>query len=128
MKRPSAVDRFLSAKRLRKRLHRINVLVRRAHSTRSASSSRFFRLHPDSLIGWLADRLKEKDDQKSAQLTISIPKDFSVINNPGEVVATLSKIVSFARRPEVRSIFFDHSSMITFDLAAEQAIDTVASE
>jgi hypothetical protein len=127
LKKPISTTAFLAKKRLKKRLHRAQVLADRERRNRDPLDVRV-KYDPTSLIGWLSKALSIKDVARGAQLSISIPKDFSVIKSPDEVVKALARLVTITKRPEVRSIMFDHSRMETYDLAAEQAIDTIASD
>lgn len=131
MKRWIDSDAFLTVKRRRKRLKRKEVLARRAMSTPGGGRKRRQPSFPSaSLVGWLASAEKGVEKREiGTQCLLKIPETFSVIRNPEEVIRMLAYVADVARSPrKISSLFFDHSRMQVYDLAAEQTLDTVASE
>lgn len=60
---------------------------------------------------------------------VNVPEVFSVISNPEGVIRVLAALAAIGKdAANVGSIFFDHSRMREYDLAAEQALDSVATE
>jgi hypothetical protein len=123
MKKPSHSDRFLSAKRGRKRLGRQQRLRKRP--------KRQPTFGPGSLVGWMAEQRMGPVNvtQDGGAFTLTVPSVFSVINNPEDTVKVIANLVAVARSPErISTLVFDHSRMQRYDLAAEKAFDVVASE
>lgn len=67
--------------------------------------------------------------RRSNPASLIVPAKFSVISNPEEFLDTLNELVSLRNvRGQLTEIFFDHSNMVEYDLAAEQALDTIAAD
>jgi hypothetical protein len=71
----------------------------------------------------------ESGEKRFNPAALVIPARFSVISNPEGFLDTLNELVSLRNvRGQLTEIFFDHSQMVEYDLAAEQALDTIAAD
>ena len=59
---------------------------------------------------------------------VSVPKTFSLIDNPEESLRAIYKLANAARSHPIKELFFNHSNMHDFDLSAELLLDLVAKE
>ena len=133
MKTQSQIQQFLSDKREKRRL---KILA----EERSRRLYRAMRLNdrPLSLTQTLrvlqnhvpsSIRIKRSRSLKRKLAKITIPDTFSIVDNTEHSLNVIYQLVALSRRrPPPREIDFDHSSLTTFDLAAEVILDIVALE
>lgn len=132
MKKPPESEKTVSAKRLRKKLKRKEKLALRARAEFNPNRSRRgkLRFEPTGLLSWLSRKMGEAVTRniRADNITVRIPKTFSIISDPEGAIEALARLVSVVSSRRVRLIFFDHQEMDSYDLAAEQIIDVVAEE
>lgn len=68
------------------------------------------------------------NSKRKKRISISIPRCFSVIENPRGTLEALISFLEETRINDTREYYFDHSSMKTYDLAAEVILDFFATE
>src|SRR4051812_35148217 len=126
-------DWFLARKRSRKADRR---RAREAKQQASNSQRKGNRAVQQRLLaaGWhLSDHLNQL--KRCAELkpirgpqTIVIPATFSIIEDPEGALHTIGNLVAAASRTDVSQIYFDHSNVTSFDLAAEAVLMRIALE
>ena len=126
MKNRLETQKFLSEKREKRRLK--NIAVERMRRKALAK-------HRDGLLLYLPQTLKILQRHipkgvhpgKEKSETIKIPSTFSIVDNTENALRTIYQLVVFSsRRRPPREIYFDHSDLVNFDLAAEEILDIVA--
>ena len=129
MKKTLEVQQFLSHKREKIRLKKITLerQRRKDYVQRRSSPLRYLPRTLTILQKNLPPELVNRRGNKSE--LIKIPSTFSIVEQTEESLRTIYKLVSYSTRPRPPAeIFFDHSSLKHFDLAAEVILDIVALE
>lgn len=118
------VDEFLYRKREKRRLQRL----------RSKKTNAGTKLAPDRVSSGLRAfrsqiRAKIKSVSKIEELRVDIPKTFSIIDEPSAAIDIFYSLVkNNDKYKKIRKIYFDHSPLQSYDLAAEQLLDHLAEE
>ena len=124
--RPSIL--LLSRKRLRKYLRRLRRLEKqRVRKRRRAikDTGRPWPLGPH-LDRWKSGGVAPREDPRT--LVITIPADFSVSRNPEAVASVVRQVCDISSDTSIEGMFFDHSKLKQFELAAEAVLDVVVRE
>ena len=129
MKRQSPEQKFLSYKREKRRLKAIeNERIRRMELAKRANR---LLIYPPQTLHILQKKIPRNISRagKSKSETIHIPETFSIVDDTEGALRKIYELVALSnRRRPPKDIFFDHSSLINFDLAAEEILDVVTLE
>lgn len=131
MKKRRSSERFLSGKREHKAARRARRELRRAE-VKARERER------EAAKGWPLQsyvlRLTEsvaKGAVRSAsrkQVEVVVPETFSFTRNPEAVLRTIAQMRGVATNFNVREIYFDHSALVSYELAAEAVLDVIVRE
>lgn len=105
----------------RKNKHRRRNARRTQNSEYSIATSQVLR-EKKFYTKSVSDYIIIKTDGK---VSITIPKDFSMVRNPDEVIDILKKIFYCGMKPEIKEIIFDHSRCNNLGIAASTVMDAV---
>lgn len=123
------VDVLLSHKRYRKAEKRRLIKQMRASKSIDRSAEQKVRFGRKSkIVGMFAANNRFKVDDPGSTLTLSIPKVFSLIEDPVNAVRILQSFAASAKAYRFRSIRIDQSNLETYDLAANSLLDLIATE
>lgn len=126
---PLETDQFLSKKRLRKWLRRKARITNAAKSAALLKRLRHLRFGERSkIIRKLADSYPFPIKGLSSNIVVTIPKVFSIIEDPSRALATIQAFAKAVRQRKIHSICVDQASIEVYDLAAMALLDTVATE
>jgi hypothetical protein len=133
MKGEKEPEKFLAEKRLQKHLKRKQLVEQRIERNRRDGTRLMGRgvvYYGDSLMGWLAAKGMGRSRRLSGNSPfVTIPERFSIITDPDAVIDTLSTLTEVVRLAKhMTGIHFDHGGVREYDLAAEIALGTLASE
>lgn len=64
----------------------------------------------------------------TSAITVEIPNPFSCVERPDDVIQAVRTVAVAVESGSLKSIVFDHSKMVDYDLAAEAVLDVVARE
>lgn len=107
-----------TARRAKKRKNKLRAKKKRRLELRNQSNEKsFFRFIESTKF---CHDIKPKT--KSKRITIEIPKDFSLIENPDETIEVYKKIFSLYKE-DIESIRFDHSKCQNIDIGASAVMD-----
>jgi hypothetical protein len=126
---PIEVDQLLSKKRKRKLENRL----RREKRIYRVEANRLFQQKQrfgdrSKIIRFLATSYKAKVKIIGKELLVSVPKTFSIIEDPEKAIALIQYFAKVVRTFNVRNIKIDQTRLEIYDLAANALLDLVASE
>lgn len=133
MKRTTDLQDWQIANGIKRHQHnvrrdRIKKARRRSVATRSITKVLFGRRSKiNKHLAHTADESLPID--RKGQILVSVPKTLSIIEAPEGAIKLVARFAKAAMSPRrIRSIFFDHSKLENYDLAANALLDVVASE
>lgn len=126
MKRQNETQKFLSTKREQRRLHQIR--AKRKRHKKNLESEPYDPRYLPRTLKILRDYVPTNIiEGKNIAEKIKIPQTFSIIDDTERALRTIYQLIAFSKRkhPPIE-VFFDHSRLATFDLAAEAILATAA--
>ena len=126
MKIQSQEQKFLYNKREKRRLQ--NIAAERTKRKKLAKLQDWPLIYTPQTLKILQKNIPQGIyPGKNISERITIPRNFSIVDDPENALKTIYQLVAFSsRRRPPREIFFDHSALTNFDLAAEEILDVVA--
>lgn len=117
---------FLYKKREKRRLQ--NIIAERIRREKLAKREEELSLYIPQTLKILQKHIPQGIyPGKEVSERITIPQNFSIVDDPENALKTIYRLVAFSnRRRPPKEIFFDHSALVNFDLAAEEILDVAA--
>lgn len=126
---PIEVDQFLSEKRARKATKRRWRKLKFDFLKREAKELQRIRFGDRSrIVRMLGEAYSGEVRVVKGRLRVTVPKTFSIIDDPIQALMLITKFAKSAREHRIRTIEIDQSSLERYDLAANAVLDTVATE
>ncbi len=107
-----------------KRLQRV---LKRRRSKKGYQQRPFSFYHSVSLSRLREGLLWAKANNRG-NTAITIPRTFSIISSPERALDVIGQVVNTAGDGTVESLYFDHSHLVVYDLAAEAMLDFAVEE
>lgn len=119
-----STERFLYEKRKRK----IERRLRRYGVQNGLYGTEQEQLLPSRIISLFQERNRLQIDGKLRKQSVTIPKKFSVIENPTGFIDALKAVAVVSRSSSVSELSFDYSKTVQIDLAAESILGCITRE